>query len=616
MGQRRSSLSDIKIECEYHVYGNCIIKKLKCIGRCLVVDIQRNEKMRNKWWIIIICLFFILMIPNILFSIKSEEHLKAFILSAIPQIFFIVFGISSTRNLKLILLFLSPLYIIIPFESWYILNYNEPSSSQIIAVVKESNIEEAAGLLGYYGIISKIFVGIILFIIAIIVSVKAPINKIPKGKKQKAILYVSLFSLILYYYVCFNLSPDANALQQQNFQENLSQDVNLTSGGLALGERRLSKSFPTGIIFRIKGYISEKRALENAIYHIDEIKFNPFRSIEIPNEEQEIYVLVIGESARPDHFQLNGYDRQTNPELSKIKNIFSFSNVVSPWSMTRLAVPVILTGKMDKNHLSPLDAGSLVTIFKQAGFKTYWISNQSPLGIHDSLISIHASKSDKLLYTNLGSYSGKSNYDIEIIKTLGHILNDKAQKKFIVLHMIGSHFPYEHRYPKEFDFFKKGEKINGPPLLLNQYDNTILYTDYILSKIIELIKTYTEENHGIGFMFYISDHGETLPTKECTQFGHGHNYDPEFMVASLLWLNENYSNRFKEIPKMAEKRKDYPFYSRQVFDTITSLAHINYNERLEENYWFSEKWKKEKRWVFGDRDFDMSDRGGACNEIR
>ena len=238
--------------------------------------------------------------------------------------------------------------------------------------------------------------------------------------------------------------------------------------------------------------------------------FKVERTFNAPAEE--VHVLVLGESTTKAHMGIYGYQRDTTPELEKIKDeLYIFNDVVCsnpPGTMANLKKILTLANTED---LSAKKLGiNIVNIMKAAGFSTYWVSNQLILGTNDTTTSVFAKQADKVQFTNT---TNSVTYDEKVLPILEEYLTEDVDKKFIVLHLIGTHMIYRHRYPDEFDKFQDTSDIPKRPFhnkkklaYINQYDNSVLYHDWVLSEIIKRVKG-TNQN---ATLTYVSDHGEEI----------------------------------------------------------------------------------------------------------
>jgi glucan phosphoethanolaminetransferase (alkaline phosphatase superfamily) len=281
------------------------------------------------------------------------------------------------------------------------------------------------------------------------------------------------------------------------------------------------------------------------------------------------FILVIGESARYDHFSINGYHRETSPNLKKIDNLVSFSNAYSLATFTSIAVPMILTNLKLDNHYS------VIKLMEQNGFQTFWISNHRKHGDRVTDVAIEAQH-----YTfrdDIHQSKTPIKLDDKLLEELDKILTQNKQENlFIVLHAIGSHLNYDLRYPNEYRVFEpicKGkpslfgrETCQDPIKLTNSYDNTILYSDYILSQI---IKRLDNEN---AILLYVSDHGQSLG--ENGIYFHGTKYeeapDEQKHVAMFIWGSRSFLSNSKNASlfERATKNKDKKITHEHIFHSI------------------------------------------------
>jgi len=188
--------------------------------------------------------------------------------------------------------------------------------------------------------------------------------------------------------------------------------------------------------------------------------------------------------------------------LDSIRNkLYIYKNVYSAGTCTWNSVPAMFT-KVDFKTMSPDLSKSIIHLAKDAGYKTYWISNQPKSTQWDFSVTAIAKQADHTFFFVDDRYGKiRFNYDEILLPKLISILKNRKQneKILIVLHFRGSHMNFKDRYPPKFSKFK-GNK-NRIEKLLNQYDNSIFYTDYVLYNVIKIVNKY-----GGKFIFF-SDHG-------------------------------------------------------------------------------------------------------------
>ncbi|MFD1063342.1 phosphoethanolamine transferase [Winogradskyella litorisediminis] len=312
------------------------------------------------------------------------------------------------------------------------------------------------------------------------------------------------------------------------------------------------------------------------------------------SSENEVLVLVLGESTNRSHMQLYGYNRETTPNLSKrTDDLFVYDNVISTEVFTLKAVPKILTSLNLKSNND--DLVDIVQVLKAAGYNTYWLSNQRPISYHDNAISEIASGSKYFKFYNHLIDRDTKVLDEEMLPDYRDIL-DEPGKKLIVLRLIGTHFDYDNRYPKTFDNFSKSN-VSKSQKLRNEYDNAILYNDFIVNEIIE----YLNKKNLKSALVYLSDHGENIYDYGTDFFGRSEEIlTPNmFEIPFLLWTSKDF-----EKPLDFEYKRNRPFTAEFTYDSLGHIFGVLHSSMNTEKSIFSNRYKEDKRIVVGNRDFD------------
>ncbi len=278
-------------------------------------------------------------------------------------------------------------------------------------------------------------------------------------------------------------------------------------------------------------YYNEKLFNEKCFRERKGFSYGEIRSL-ISEKYPQTYVVVIGESATRVHMSLYGYSRKTNPYLNKIKeNLYLFDKVSSAHCSTLAVLKEALTFDKFSN-------GDIISFLKQAGFKTFWLSIQVNSGRFDNEIAIIANQADYCLFITQRYFSSFNGYcfDELLFEPFKKALNDPAYKKVIFLHLLGSHSTYVNRYPKNFELFHDNSNIIRKTI--SEYDNSIVYTDYILYKFIDMLNKKNENS----CLLYFSDHGEDVrDTQDCIFFHSDTLASPMmFSIPFIIWLSENY----------------------------------------------------------------------------
>lgn len=386
-------------------------------------------------------------------------------------------------------------------------------------------------------------------------------------------------------------------------------------------EEVFARVWPFGLILRSIDFWNERDYLNHLSDKSRTFHFGAH--LQGDPAEPQVVVMVIGESSRYDRWSLNGYDRETNPLLSLEENLVSFSDMISAVSATRLSVPIIVSRKPAAQGLQAgFSEKSFLSAYREAGYKTYWISNQMSFGQFDTPTSVFAKEADVTQFLNLGGYTNQSNLDDVLFAPLERALQDAAPKKLIVLHTLGNHWNYSHRHPAEYDHWKPSlygvvnpayTDLKNKEALSNSYDNSILYTDWVLSGFIQRLK----DSGILSSLMYVSDHGQTLYDGSCNLAFHGHNTQYEFHVPGFVWYSDAYLEKYPEKIRQLRAHQRAPLSTENVFHTLLDMADIRYPDEKLERSILSPRWKPHLRYVdsYGWTNYDNATIKGECREV-
>ena len=339
----------------------------------------------------------------------------------------------------------------------------------------------------------------------------------------------------------------------------------------------------------------------------------------------EVYVMVVGETARAHNFSLYGYPRNTNPLLSKTPGIKAFPNVTTQSNTTHKSVPMLLSAASAEDFERLFHEKGILAAFKEAGFHTVFISNQLP---NHSFIDFLGEQADEHYFLKKEDASQGNHYDEDLLQKLDEILpkadasssahyHYRYRKLFVVLHSYGSHFNYQERYPRSFAYFKPDSRSEAKSEnrrdLLNAYDNTIRYTDYILHGIIERLqkwegvqtKTDGVYDQPTSAMLYTSDHGENIFDDDRHLFLHAapKASDYELHVPFIIWTSEGFSKQYPDILKaLGENRSKQVQSSLSAFHTMLGIGGIQTRYRQDEYSVASDKYHPVKLLYLDDHD--------------
>jgi len=289
-------------------------------------------------------------------------------------------------------------------------------------------------------------------------------------------------------------------------------------------------------------------------------------------------VMVVGETARAANFSLQGYSRATNAYTSKL-GVKYFSDVSSCGTATAISVPCMFSRLNRKEYDSRLanSQENVLDIIQRSGVEVTWIDNNSSCkGVCARVKSENIEPNKKHSLCD-GDYCFD---EILVSKLKDRIAKSNVKHKLIILHMIGSHGPtYYRRYPEHASLYKpdcdRSDIQNCTTTeLTNTYDNTIAYTDRVLS---ELIKVLQESNEMEKSLLYVSDHGESLGEKGLYLHGFPYALAPteQTHIPMIFWSNKLTDSEFN---RCVELQHSKTFSHDNIFDTLLGLTHVNSNQ--------------------------------------
>ena len=291
------------------------------------------------------------------------------------------------------------------------------------------------------------------------------------------------------------------------------------------------------------------------------------REAEAPG--REIYVYIIGEASRAMSWELYGYERETNPRLSQVDDLVIFRDVLTQSNTTHKSVPLILSSVSTEEHDQLYRRKGLPALFNEAGFETWFISNQSPQG---AMIDHLAHDARHVIYIR------SPRHDMQLLDEMRRIVETSpAQKMLFILHCYGSHFSYHQRYPREFARFKPDDDVaisrEHAHTLRNAYDNSICYTDHFLAETIAFLRGLRQTSSAL---LYCADHGEDILDDDRERFLHASPTTTAYQlyVASLAWFSDAYRRNFPAKAAAAGINETAPATTHALFHTMADMASI------------------------------------------
>ncbi len=291
-----------------------------------------------------------------------------------------------------------------------------------------------------------------------------------------------------------------------------------------------------------------------------------------------LFVLVVGETARARNFSLNCYERLTNPELAA-RDVVNFPHVTACGTSTEVSLPCMFSsvGRRDYDEDRIRSHESLLHVLARAGFQVQWRDNQSGCkGVCGDLPTVQLDRANVEGLCPEGQCR-----DEVLLHGLDQVLADAKGNLFVVMHQLGSHGPaYYRRYPATFRRFtpaceKDDLRLCSAQEIRNAYDNTLVYTDHVLGRVIDFLRL--RQDRYDTAMLYLSDHGESLG--EAGLYLHGMPYrvapDVQREVPMVAWLSPSFRQAFGVDGQCLRQQAQRPVSHDHLFHSVLGLLDVS-----------------------------------------
>ena len=525
--------------------------------------------------------FFILvnLVPNFaLFFTEPYSVTGKIILITFPLgLYFIVF--SLLKNIGLLQLILIPQLVMNAFQLVILYLFGE----SVIAVdmflnLATTNVSEASELLG--NLWPAIICVCVIYIPTIVIAAFACRRKTHLSSRFRKRMAISgLIIAVLSYGLTFTAKNEITGSYR------LKYDV-----------------FPANIYYNL--HFAVHKWQRSNLYPVTSKDFRFDARQTQKAEQREIYVLVVGEASRAINWSLWGYERETNPLLSATPGIVAYKDAITQANATHKSVPLILSNATAENYDVIYRQKSIIEAFKEAGFKTIFLSNQTPNRTFTDYFATEADYHVNIRPASTGGIYTTNNYDDHMIPLLQHYIDSLPDNLFVVMHTYGSHFNYKERYPKEFSHFTPDDatevEVKNRDQLINAYDNSIRYTDYFLHHLIETL----DSTGSFSALYYSPDHGEDLLDDDRKRFLHASPHPTYYQlhIPLFLWFSETYRNNRPQQYETAITNETKPVSTRVAFHTMLDIASIQTPYFNPEHSLISPDFKAERRMYLNDHD--------------
>ena len=532
-------------------------------------------------------LFLLMFFPLLIIGVTGAFLIPHFILyikqtiafGCLSPVICCLFFLVNNRVWRKLFLFIATL--VLPFLAFIKLSfyylYDVAISASALFVIFETNKTEASDFLLNYFNLSLIVLLVVLFIPLFWVS-KHIVFSTKKADMLERIISISLNKALIKVWLASLISISFFIINEK-FQE---QNILITS------------------INSYQEYIATKKNLRSQLAQRNNKNLN----ITSCPKEPQTHVVIIGESTSSWHMQLYGYERDTNPELTEIKKeLLIFDNVITPHVHTILALEKALT--LSNNEMTYQDNNaSVVQLANAADYSTFWLSNQKPVGIHESIPTIISNAADHKYYNATDNYSSYI-YDGGLLPSLDEVLKNKSNKKILFVHLIGTHGDYKKRYPDTFKYFNNQQTPNASAdkkatKIINQYDNAIRYNDHIVRQIIEKVRS----NNSNSFVLYFSDHGDDVFDVE-NLAGHSEykGTKPMYEIPFILWMSKSYKRSRPGVVD-SKKNREQGFSTEHLIHSFSDLSNIEFTGLDLSKSIFNIQFKEHTRYIKEGIDYD------------
>lgn len=522
-------------------------------------------KVSYLWLTLLLSLYFTFVVnfPILLHFYRILNALPAYNLGfalTIPLVLFValnfVFTPFSFRPL------LKPFFIVIlpisALVSYAMLKYQVVFDRGMIENIVETQQSEASSYLNLSVVLWVLFTGLLPAVLLFFTQVSYPKSAL---RRLGVRLLSMLLSLLVVAAVAGVYYKDYASVGRSNRTLNL-------------------EIVPTNYLYSAFQYYNHRYFTHNGPF---EKIGEDAKLVQQPAQKPTLMFLVIGETAREQNQSSGGYSQPTNAFTQKIPDVIYFNHTSSCGTATAVSVPCMFSNmkRVDFNNNKARNSEGLLDILQRAGVSVSWKDNDEGCkGVCDRVpnVIISTAKDNK-------QCDGDTCYDMALLDNLDADIKRDGKNRLIGLHLIGSHGPtYFKRYPPEFAVFKpdcpRSDIENcSREQLINTYDNTLRYTDYVVSQVIEKAKQY-QDSYNVA-VIYLSDHGESLGENGLYLHGTPYSVAPaeQTHVPMLFWLSPGYASANRiNLPCLQRKGKNAEVSQDNLFHTVLDAMNVQTHE--------------------------------------
>ncbi|KQA99116.1 phosphoethanolamine transferase [Vibrio metoecus] len=336
---------------------------------------------------------------------------------------------------------------------------------------------------------------------------------------------------------------------------------------------------PTHFIYSSVGLVKQRYFTEPMVYKmIGTDAQQKTIATDSPDQKPTLVFFVLGETARVQNYQYFGYPRDTNAYTQPFQPIF-FKNVASCGTATAISVPCMFSNmtrdNFDRNRADNQD--NVLDILQRAGISLLWKENDGG----DKGVAKNIPLKELARDKREGLCDGDTCYDIAMLENLDQEIADQNGNRMIFMHIIGSHGPtYFKRYPKEMAVYQpdcpRADIENcSVEQIVNTYDNTIRYTDYVLAQLMTKLESLQKDYNTA--LIYISDHGESLGENGMFLHGMPYNLAPDYQtqVPLLVWMSQGFSQSKGIDVDCLRSKTNLPYSHGNLFHSLLGVMDVS-----------------------------------------
>lgn len=466
----------------------------------------------------------------------------------------------------------------------YFVIYRQEFSQSVFFVMAESNFNESHEFIQQYLNWKLVVILVVYILIAIYLWKKVKPVYVKNGTKWIISMLIAIYAIMP---LVISLT-----VKKTTFEEAYKHLLT-----------RMETTVPWQLINSYIAYRSQLSSMEDILNHLQTLP--KLENLTDANgDTPRTLVLIIGESTTRNRMGIYGYGRDTTPQIEQFKkdnpDLLVFNDVVSSRPYTIEILQQALTFADERHPDLYLKTPSLIYLMKQAGYKTFWITNQQTMTERNTMLTMFSKQADEQFYMNNDRNQSSRQYDESVFPPFKTVLADPAEKKFIVIHLLGTHMKYEFRYPKggEHDRFRDKTGVTYPLDddkldVYNSYDNAVSYNDYVTTTLFKMFKQ-SQEN---GFILYFSDHGEDVyqtPPHEVLGRNEKAPTKTMYTVPFMLWQSPQWRATH---PNNYQNYVDRKYSTQDLIHTWSDLAGLSYNLYEPQKSIVNPNFHQSTRWI-------------------